>query len=63
MAAIAILPIGCLFDDARRQGDDLILRATGAEGDEIEASGRTTEEAWRAMPESLAALSDGRLTR
>jgi ribosomal protein S3 len=40
MAAIAILPIGWLFEDARRQGDDLILRATGAEGAEIEASGR-----------------------
>ncbi len=60
MAAIANLPIGWLFEDARRQGDDLILRATGPDGDEIEVSGNTTEEAWRAMAESLAALGEGR---
>ena len=63
MAAIANLPIGWLFGDARRQGDDLILPATGTDGDEIEVSGRTTEEAWRAMAESLAAPGDGRLMR
>ena len=63
MAAIANLPIGWLFEDPRRLGDDLILRATGPDGDEIEVSGRTTEEAWRAMAESLAAMDAGRLIR
>jgi hypothetical protein len=61
LAAIANLPIGWLFEDARRQGDELILRATGPDGDEIEVSGRNTEEAWRAMAESLAAMGEGRL--
>ena len=63
LAAIANLPFGLLFEDARRQGDDLILRATGPDGDEIEVLGHTSEEAWRAMAESLAALGDGRLIR
>jgi hypothetical protein len=48
-----------LFEDARRQGDDLILQAIGPDGDENEVSGRTTEEACRAMAESLAALGEG----
>ena len=63
LAAIANLPIGWLFEDPRRERDDLILRATGPEGDEIEVAGATAEEAWRAMAESLAALGEGRLNR
>jgi hypothetical protein len=63
IAAISNLPIGWLFKAARCQGDDLILRATGPNGDEIEVSGRTSEEAWRAMAESLAAMGEGRLIR
>jgi hypothetical protein len=63
LAAIANLPKGWLFEDPRRQGDDLILRATGPDGDEIELSGRTAEEAWRAMAESPTALGAGRLIR
>ena len=59
LAAIANLPIGWLFEDPRRDHDDLVLRATSAEGDEIEVSGPTAEEAWRAMAESLAALGRG----
>ncbi len=38
LAAIANLPIGWLFEDPRRERDDLILRATGPEGDEIEVA-------------------------
>ena len=63
MAAIANLPIGWVFEDPRRERDLLILRATGPRGDEIEVSGATTEEAWRTMAESLAALGEGRLIR
>ena len=63
LAAIANLPIGWLFEDPRRDHDDLVLRATSAEGDEIEVAGATAEEAWRAMAESLAALGEGRLIR
>ncbi len=62
LAAIANLPIGWLFEDPRRERDDLILRATGPEG-EIEVAGATAEEAWRAMAESLAAMGEGRLIR
>ncbi len=39
LAAIANLPIGWLFEDPRRERDDLILRATGPEGDEIDLAG------------------------
>jgi hypothetical protein len=46
-----------------RQRDDLILRASAPDGDEIEVSGRTPEDAWRAMAESLAALGEGPLIR
>ena len=56
IAAIANLPIGWLFEDARRERDDLILWATGPDGDEIEISGLNAEEAWRAMAESLASM-------
>ena len=63
MAAIANLPIGWLFEDPRRERDDLVLKATSAKGDEIEVSGPTAEEAWRTMAESLAALGEGRLIR
>jgi hypothetical protein len=63
IAAIANVPIGWLFEDPRRQGDDLILRASGPDGDEIEVSGRTAEDAWRAMAGSLAAIGEGRLIR
>ena len=63
LAAIANLPIGWLFEDPRRDRDDLVLRATGPEGDEIEVSGGSTEEAWRAMAEQLAARGEGRLIR
>jgi hypothetical protein len=59
LAAIANLPIGWLFEDPRRQGDDLILRPTGPEGEEIEVSGRTSEGAWLSMAESLATLGEG----
>ena len=48
VAAIANLPIGWLFEDARRQTDDRILRATGPDGDEIKVAGRTSEDALRA---------------
>ena len=61
LAAIANLPPGWVFEDPQRYRDDLILRATGPNGDEIEVSGGTTEDAWRAMAESLAALGIGRL--
>ena len=63
MAALANLPIGWMFEDPRRDRDDIVLRATSAEGNEIEVPGSTGEEAWRAMAESLAALGNGRLTR
>ena len=63
LAAVANLPIGWLFEDARRYRDDLILRATGPLGDEIEVSGGNDEDAWRAMAEQLAALGRGRLIR
>ncbi len=63
MAAIANLPIGWLFEDPRRDGDDLVLRATSSNGDEIEVAGATAEDAWRAMAEQLAALAQGRLIR
>jgi hypothetical protein len=63
LAAIANLPIGWVFEDARRDHGDLILRATGPDGDEIEVAGRTTEEAWRDMAESLAARGEGQLIR
>ena len=61
LAAIANLPIGWLFEDPRRYRDDLILRATGPDGSELEVSGRSTEEAWRTMAEQLAARGEGRL--
>ena len=63
LAAIANLPVGWVFEDARRDHEDLVLRATGPDGDEIEVAGRTTEDAWRAMAESLAARGEGRLIR
>jgi hypothetical protein len=63
LAAIANMPTGWPCEDPRRDCDDVVLRATGPEGDEIEVSGATTEEAWRAMAESLAALGEGRLIR
>jgi hypothetical protein len=63
LAAIANLPIGWVFEDPRRYRDDLILRATGPDGDEIEVSGGSTEDAWQAMAEELAARGEGRLMR
>jgi hypothetical protein len=63
LAAIANLPVGRVFEDPRRYRDVLILRATGPDGDEIEVSGESTEEAWRAMAEELAARGEGRLIR
>ena len=59
MAAIANLPIDWVFEDPRRHRGQLILRATGPDGDEIEVSGGSTEEAGQA----LAALGKGRLIR
>ncbi len=63
LAAIANLPVGWVFEDPRRDHEDLVLRATGPDGDEIEVAGRTTAEAWTAMAESLAARGEGRLIR
>jgi len=60
LAAIANLH---LFEDPRRYRDDLILRATGPDGDEVGVSGGTTEDAWRGMAEQLAARGEGQLTR
>jgi len=51
------------LEGPRRCHDDLILRATGPEGDEVEVSGGTTEDAWRAMAEQLAARGGARLIR
>ena len=59
LTAIANLPIGWLFEDQRRERDDLVLRATGPDGGESEVAGATAEEAWFAMAESLAALGEG----
>jgi hypothetical protein len=42
--------------------EDLILRARLG-GDEVEASGGTTEDAWRAMAQELAARGEGRSIR
>jgi hypothetical protein len=63
LAAIANLPVGWVFEDPRRDHEELVLRATGPDGDEIEVAGRTTAEAWTAMAESLAARGAGRLIR
>jgi hypothetical protein len=63
IAALANLPVGWVFEDPRRYHDDLILRATGSDGDEVEVSGGTSEDAWRAMAEQLAARGEGRLIR
>ncbi len=38
MAAIANLPIGWLFEDPLRDGEELVLRATGPDGDEVVVS-------------------------
>ncbi len=35
-----------LFEDARRDRDDVVLRAAGPEGDEIEVAGESEEDAW-----------------
>ena len=40
MAAIANLPIDWMFEDPRRHRGQLILRATGPDGDEILGLGR-----------------------
>ena len=63
MAAIANLPVDWLFEDPVRDGEELVLRATGPDGDEVVVSAPTTELAWRAMAESLAAKGEGRLLR
>jgi hypothetical protein len=43
----------------RRYRDDLFLGATVRDGDEVEVSGGSTEDAWRVMAESLAAIWGG----
>ena len=50
-------------EDPLRDGEELVLRATGPNGDEVVVSAPTTELAWRAMAESLAAKGEGRLLR
>jgi len=61
MAALANLPMGWVFETPRRFRDDLILRATGPAGDEVETSGGTAGEAWGAMARELAARGRGRM--
>ncbi len=63
LAAIANLPIGWLLEDPSRDGEELVLRTTGPDGDEITVSALTAEQAWQAMAESLAAMGAGRLLR
>lgn len=63
LAAIANLPIGWLLEDPRRDGGELVLRATGPDDDEVTVSALTAEHAWQAMAECLAAMGGGRLIR
>ncbi|MCY7419765.1 MAG: hypothetical protein LH650_14980 [Chloroflexi bacterium] len=46
MAALINLPIGWLFEDPLRDGQELVLRATGPNRDEVTVSALTSEAAW-----------------
>lgn len=61
MAALANLPAGWLFEEPRGDGDQLILRASGPNGDEIEVAGQDAEQAWLSMAHELAARGSGRM--
>jgi len=60
-SAIANLPIGWLLDAPRRLVHQVVVRATGPEGAELEGCGETPAEAWEAVAHELAAMGNGRL--